>query len=254
MLIFYFSGTGNSLHAAKVLAGSDGTLVSIPSVSRQRGNRYKDEAVGFVYPCYWGGTPKPVIDFMKNNTFETPYLFAVMTYGNFCAAGTGHFVSAAAGCGLKVDYTAEVLTVDNFLPLYDLKKQKATASGKDEQGQLIKISGDIKERKQFTVSHSLLRRLVSAVMQRSYLRKHGRFAADFSVADGCTRCGLCAKICPAANVIVSEGPVFGPECEQCFACIHNCPEQVIHHRKEKNGERYRHPQITVQELVRANNQ
>ena len=57
-MIFYFSGTGNSLHAAKVMSETHGEqLVSISKEFDKQDNRFEyelkeNELLGFVYPVY----------------------------------------------------------------------------------------------------------------------------------------------------------------------------------------------------------
>lgn len=43
----------------------------------------------------------------------------------------------------------------------------------------------------------------------------------------CTKCGICATICPAAAITLSPYPVFGPACFLCYNCVRLCPEHAI---------------------------
>jgi flavodoxin len=77
MTIFYFTGTGNLLFAARKIAASTGAnLISIPQ-AMHKSKSYKDDCIGFVYPQYANGLPKMVRSFIINNTLETDYFFAV---------------------------------------------------------------------------------------------------------------------------------------------------------------------------------
>ena len=49
MLIFYFTATGNSLAVAKRIGGN---LISIPQVIDSQNLKYKDDAIGIVFPIY----------------------------------------------------------------------------------------------------------------------------------------------------------------------------------------------------------
>lgn len=257
MKIFFFTGTGNSLYAARQIGSETGKkseLLSIPRLKGKNDELYSASVIGFVFPCYSGGTPKPVVDFIKNNRFEADYIFAVMTYGKYCGAGVQHFTAIASENGIPIAYSAELLMVDNYLPLFEMSKQLKNEPSKKVPEQLKKLCSDISAQQKGCVKHGFFSRLVTAMVYRSYLKKHGTFAGDFDVDDNCTVCALCTKICPSANIILSKKPVFGPECEQCFACIHNCPVTAIHHRKEKSGKRYRHAGVTVQDIIEANHQ
>lgn len=79
-------------------------------------------------------------------------------------------------------------------------------------------------------------------------------ALAFSVTDACTGCGLCVSLCPAGNIALSGGrPAFSNHCERCMSCLQCCPNRAIDH---PNGiasrERYRHPAVTLQQLIDRN--
>ncbi len=44
----------------------------------------------------------------------------------------------------------------------------------------------------------------------------------------CTRCGLCAEICPTRAITLDDLPRFSSACMGCFGCINLCPESAIH--------------------------
>ncbi|MBO6040600.1 MAG: 4Fe-4S binding protein, partial [Oscillospiraceae bacterium] len=73
------------------------------------------------------------------------------------------------------------------------------------------------------------------------------------LAHACIRCGICARVCPANNITVSEeGVRFSDHCEVCYACLNNCPQNAIHLRREANTVRFRNEHVTLQEIIAAN--
>ena len=38
----------------------------------------------------------------------------------------------------------------------------------------------------------------------------------------CTECGICADLCPTANITLSPLPVFDTKCVLCLSCVRNC--------------------------------
>ncbi len=53
MEVYYFSGTGNSLHVAKSIAiKTKGTLHSVASVVCKERIQTKADCIGIVFPCY----------------------------------------------------------------------------------------------------------------------------------------------------------------------------------------------------------
>ena len=110
MTIFYFTGTGNSLFAARKIADSTGAaLISIPSAIKEQ-RTYADGCIGFVYPQYSIGLPKMVRCFILNNTFEADYFFAVDLY----AFIRGNALGEIAGI-IPLNYGAYLKTPNNFI-------------------------------------------------------------------------------------------------------------------------------------------
>ncbi len=74
---------------------------------------------------------------------------------------------------------------------------------------------------------------------------------SFLIDEKCTSCGICEKICPAQNILTINGkPIWQHHCEQCFACLHWCPQKAIQYGKHTAGRtRYHHPDVTMKEII-----
>jgi len=76
------------------------------------------------------------------------------------------------------------------------------------------------------------------------------FRAD---PDRCTRCGLCARLCPVGNIAFTAPapPSFGGHCEQCLRCLNHCPANAIvpHRLPFLFRPAYRCPESSLAELV-----
>ncbi len=88
MAIFYFSGTGNSLVAARAIAGkTKAALISIPEVIKQEKIQIDADTIGIVFPSYLAvlsGLPLIVEQFVKKiANIESRYIFAVCTCGGY---------------------------------------------------------------------------------------------------------------------------------------------------------------------------
>ena len=74
---------------------------------------------------------------------------------------------------------------------------------------------------------------------RATLKMFDRFCGELTMphdAGGknkCIACGLCAKVCPAEAIKVSENRAFiySDLCLSCGACAMACPRHVIHDKR-----------------------
>jgi ferredoxin len=238
MTIFYFTGTGNSLWAAKQLAESNAAqLISIPAVIDER-REYRDDAIGFVYPQYAVGLPKMVRRFIEQNTFAADYLFAVDLYAFFHARALGEIAGL-----LPIQYGAYLKTPNNFI--FAINSPKSSEKNlKAAQTRLNRIIADVSTRK--------VRHIAPSQKVGNATRYFG--VCKFEVTANCTKCGACAKVCPAGNVVVADKVTFGDKCENCFSCANNCPNHAIHSNAAMLKRRqYRNPNVTVEEIAKSNN-
>jgi NAD-dependent dihydropyrimidine dehydrogenase PreA subunit len=61
---------------------------------------------------------------------------------------------------------------------------------------------------------------------RSFARKI--LAMMYIADDSCTSCGLCARTCPAAAIVMKDGrPGWTSRCSECNRCINLCPSSSI---------------------------
>mgnify|MGYP000172633986 CR=1 FL=1 len=86
-VIYYFTGTGNSLAAARKICGhlGDCELVSIASLATTSEEIHPtSDRVGIVCPVYYLGLPSIVTEFVNRlDLSRTGYCFAVLTMGGF---------------------------------------------------------------------------------------------------------------------------------------------------------------------------
>lgn len=215
-IIYYFTGTGNSLAAARSLAGALGEteLVSIASLADTPGAVTPDaDRVGIVCPVYDFGVPLMVASFAERlDLSRANYTFAVVTMGGMGVSALhqlDRILRERQGRGL--DGAFAVRMPANFPPLFrppeGRERDKVLDAGDVRLGEIAEAIGSGRP---VSPGFAPISRLVRALTCRPFAAS-ARGAADaFSVSDACTGCGTCAKVCPAGNIEIIDGrPVWG---------------------------------------------
>ena len=192
--------------------------------------------------------------FLEKATWEANYSFAIGTYGNLPGAAMMEVQKSAKNHGQHFDYAESLLMVDNYLPGFDIKDQVAKLAEKQVDENLARIMADIQNRKTLEAAAGLGWRAAAAVISRGEdLFINGKQGQRYRINRDCTKCGVCAKVCPAGNITVSDKVIFADQCEGCLGCVHMCPQNAIHLKNEKNNARWRNPDVSLNEMLTANN-
>jgi len=248
MTIFYFTATGNSLAVAKRIGG---TLISIPQIANSNNLHYKDDAIGIVFPIYWWNMPIMVRRFLDKVKLEADYLFAIGTYGSLPGAAMVSLQNQAKQNGHDFAYTNQVLMLDNYLPVFDMSKQEKNLPKKKVTESIKKIVSDIHNRKHMNTKANVLKKAMTRIFVGMF--KPEKNALKYSISESCTKCGICAQVCPAKNISVTDKVKFNEHCEGCMACLHLCPKNALRPKKQKNDVRWRNPETSLAEIIESNN-
>ena len=252
MTICYFTATGNCLYIARRVGG---TLLSIPQMMLQDRIEVCDDAVGIVAPVYAGEMPMMVKTFLSSAEIKTDYFFFLYTYGMACGEAFAHVKQLCDEKGLKLSYVSSVQMVDNYLPSFEMQNQIDTLPQKDVEGQVARIIRDIEVRKETPIKITPAVKAKMAMLRKMLANRilRGDTAKRYIVTDQCIQCGICAKVCPANNITVTESEVtFADRCEVCYACLHNCPQNALHMREQKSSVRFRNDQVSLSDIIEAN--
>ena len=256
-LVFYFTATGNSLFVAKQL--SDAPL-SIPQELKKTDLVYEADEIGFVFPDYAAAAPVIVQEFVAKGTFKAPYIFSVITFGNASVNVAEWWDEYAKGKGIVNNYIQPILMVDNYLPVFDMNQQMAIDKHVDEN--LARILEDIGAHKNVIAPSEM--GMFSKDILKQMQDQHFSMTAERLLElkpDRCVECMTCEKVCPHKNFrLGNNGLEFSGKCEYCLACVHACPQKALTLKSnwpgmpgERNPEaRYRHPEISLNEIIRSN--
>ena len=253
-MLFYFTGTGNSLYVAKQL---DTELVSIPQIIKNENLVFEAETIGVVFPTYGGQTPAMVQEFLEKATFKTEYLYLVATYGKDDTVVAERTTALLKEMGKNVSYANTVLMVDNYLPSFDMREQEAM--DKNIDGQIAAIVEDIKNRKTFIKEATEGQRELYTNARKLFSENpHLLNGEQILITDKCNGCGICTKVCPMGIITVEDMKAKRVQetCQYCLACAQNCPSKAITLKLRDNNpnERFRNEHVSLVEIINSNNQ
>lgn len=255
-MVFYFTGTGNSLYVAKCL---DAERISIPQAIHGESLDFTADSIGIVCPVYGHEVPAMVKEFVQKASFETDYFYMVLTYGNIHGGAAELAETMLDGFGKKADYINTIRMVDNFLPGFDMKEQIANEPEKKVEEHIALIKADIDAKKKWCQEVTQEDR----DWHQNYLANMskmpaGAFEHIYRVTDDCIGCGICTRVCPAGCIELKNqhADYTMKNCQMCMACVHHCPQNAIRlNMTEKNPDaRYHNENIRLTEIVEANNQ
>lgn len=253
-VLYYFSATGNSLYAAKVLAESlgDSRLAAMSAGQQERRIVPAAARVGLVFPLHYFGVPPLVRQFVERlELAEAKYVFAVVTCGaptwSSALSDVGQILHERGGelaAGFRVGMISNYIALSALPPQAKRAEKLGGAQAKLQRiGEMIAASARQVEPEYF--------RWPCAAVNHWWLGRVAEADRRFSAAPSCTGCGLCEQVCPVGNIkLQTRRPVWRHGCLECLACLHICPVRSIEFGSRTPGrERYRHPGVTAEELL-----
>lgn len=230
-MIFYFSATGNSRHAAKRIAEATGDrAVSITDCLKngQFNIAAKDsETVGFIAPVYNFGLPVTVTDFIKRlNLSGGSYVFTLVTFGGFSGGASKMIKSLLKEKEIKTDAQYSVRMPDTWTPAYDVSdKEKVAETNRKADEKIGRIIDKIVRKAKGNFDSRRIPFGDKFYGGYEEMRK----TSTLSVSNDCIGCGLCAEQCPTESIEIQSGkPVWvRDKCAMCLGCLHHCPVFAI---------------------------
>lgn len=264
-VIYYFSGTGNTLFAAQKFAealGDDTQLISISSLDRaEKINPWNADTVGFFFPVYCFGVPHIYVKFMerlvkwkKSADGHRPYVYNLCTSGGMKGTAAMILDNILYEKDLRLDAAFHVQMPSNYIPLStpptEERCQRLYAKAETAIAKFAeKVKNRKKERPVRVFPFDMFGELVAKRAVDCMMENYDKY---FWLNENCDNCGICQKVCPASNIIMMNGmPTWRGHCEQCMACLQWCPKQAIQFKQvTTKRKRYHHPAVKVEDLFR----
>lgn len=229
-VIYYFSGTGNSMRAAEVIAAAlDHTQIISMRMDPHEVSAENAEMIGFVFPVYHWTMPAPAVRFVEQLKINPgAYIFALAMPSFICGIACEKCAELIEAKGGRIAYGNLVHCVANYAIVYPPFPSPKLMVPRMER-RLRQIAGDIAGRKER--AYPKANRIVKARRDKTmtpYLDVQKYADYPFTVSERCVGCGLCTKVCPCNNIELRGGrPEFRHHCAQCMACVVNCPKRAI---------------------------
>jgi len=146
---------------------------------------------------------------------------------------------------------------DNYIPVYNVPSVNKVLKILNKADEKIEdIINSIKQKNITTQHYGIFRIFFDWASRMLYnafvdtLEKRN-FAKNFWVDKSCNGCGICEKVCPVSNVVLTaeKTPGWSDKCTFCLACISWCPQKAIQYKKATiKKSRYNNPRISLDEL------
>jgi len=273
-VIYYFSGTGNSLVVARDIAEkTNGTLISIPSLLKEEAIKTEADVIGLVFPVFYAtndcGIPLIVERFVRKlEDLGSKYIFAVCTCGYMPGTTIENLKKAIETRGGKL--AAGFILRMSSKKLGERKQQKMRVNRKKKLEAICKYVNARREGEFET--RGLLRKILLAPLRALekpiFMYRYKKLSntsrksfselipladASFQANENCTGCGTCVRVCPVNNIEIVDGkPVWLHHCENCYACYAWCPKNAVCGDIVSYNDWYRHPEVNLSDMVKQN--
>ncbi len=242
-MIICFSGTGNSLYAARCIADTTGDEI----IHLQRRNLSEKGTVlkskrpwVFVCPIYAWRIPRIMEEYIQNNSFVgNDGAYFVVTCESEPGSADRYIKRLCKIKSLKYMGTSSVEMPQNLITMYDLPDEEhcdrlISSARKRLRGLGVLIESGA------TISDDKPRNIVKSSIFNPLFYKFYVNPEGFRSTDKCISCGECAERCPLGNISMKDGrPKWGDNCIFCMSCICRCPEDAIEFKNKTEGkERY----------------
>ncbi len=252
-IIYFFTGTGNSLKVAKDIQKDIGDTQLIRICKESTDHTITDaDRIGFIFPVYYYGLPVMVKEFIEKLSIpDKAYIFSIATCGGSVGAAMKQLKQLFLEKDLEISAAFKIQMPDCYQIMYEPPPEKKQKRLFEQQEASMHEVADIianKRNKKFYEKGKYLTKIFGGLLSKTFKPK--KMDKHFWADENCNACLSCVRLCPAENIeMVNQKPVWLQQCELCLGCMQWCPQKAIQYKKGTiKRKRYHHPKIQIKEL------
>lgn len=260
IMIYYFSGTGNTRWAAGQMAEALGcqAIDICRTADKELSASYErirnDEPIGLAFPIHGWQPPQVMRRFISRlpqSILRDRYVFAMVTCGDDTGLALDMLRKQIAKKGAELAMAFSLIMPETYvcLPFMHTDTAENERRKKEDAARLLpEFAGRImrREKGEWLTRGTmpwLLTNVIGAYFNR-FMITDRKFHVD---TDLCIHCGRCARECPVGDIIESQTTSdFTPQwkhngsCTNCLSCFHHCPRHAINYGNitRKRGQYY----------------
>jgi Fe-S-cluster-containing hydrogenase component 2 len=237
MIMFYFSGTGNSKFIAELFCKNmHCECVSIEENADFEKLAEAHEIIGFCYPIYASRAPRNLREFAQKyaELLTNKKLIIFCTQMLFSGDGARAFTYLFPRIkrkNMQIIYAEHFNLPNNVCnvfvtPLASPQKSKKLITKAERKMQIVceNIRSNVSKRRGFNPFSRAIGAIQPIVIP--IMEKRGR--KSVKVRDNCDLCGVCIEVCPMKNLVQEDAKITHKQnCIICYRCVNKCPQKAI---------------------------
>jgi len=245
VLLFYFSGTGNTRWAAERLCGmlaerghrAQAVAVETADMAAAARTAAAFDRIGFACPLYGADIPRimrrSIRQFLDAATAVPGIprkLFFISTFAYVNGSGVFEARRLLRHTPFQVESYVNIKMI-NSAPEKGARKSSADADAERRRSATRKLAefvGRLESGRPCINGAGpqlLIGMLIRALLRNTIANNYRRMRVDLQA---CTRCLQCVRNCPVQCIqFAGEHFTFSESCEACMRCYHGCPVHAI---------------------------